>query len=266
MDLVQALILGFIQGVTEFFPISSSAHLKLAKLFLGIDAEKDLLFDLICHLGTLFACIAYLRKEIQNVFRDRTRFFLIFLALAPLIPFYFFLKPVRVHLSRIRLLGFSLIFTGLLLFFVSKKSHRKTFVNFSSQPFRRKIHDVLFIGCMQTLALIPGISRAGSTITAACFRGWHWKEAVCFSFLLAIPTILGGSALEVMKAVSSPFPLLHEPVECYLAGFVTSFLVGLISARLLFCSFEKKKTGLFAWYCLILGLTTSVYLNFFYVD
>jgi len=266
VDLVQALILGFIQGVTEFFPISSSAHLKLAKLFFGIDAEKDIFFDLICHLGTLFACILYLRKEIQKVFRDRKRFFLIFLAIIPLVPFYFFLKPVRVYFSQIQFLGFFLIFTGLLLFLLSKRSHQEAFVNISSQPFRRKINDVLFIGCMQTLALIPGISRAGSTITAACFRGWHWREAVCFSFLLAIPTILGGSLLEVMKAVSSTGLVFGEAAKCYLVGFVSSFAVGLISVRLLFWSFEKKKIRPFAWYCLILGLLTAIYLNFFYVQ
>lgn len=264
MNLAQALILGFIQGITEFFPISSSAHLKLAKFFLGLDNEKDLFFDLICHLGTLFASIFYLRKEIKNVFQDRERFLLIFLAFIPLLPFYLFFKPMSIYFSQIQFLGFFLIFTGLILFLLSKKSHQDLFVNISSHPFRKKIHDVLFIGCMQTLALIPGISRAGSTITAACYRGWHWREAVCFSFLLAIPTILGGSALETIKAVSSSNLVFHESLKCYFVGFVSSFAIGLISVRLLFWSFEKKKISSFAWYCLILGLATTIYLNFFF--
>lgn len=239
MTFFQAILLGIVQGLTEFFPISSSAHLKLARSLLG--APDDLFFDLICHSGTLLALLIFLKTEVFEVLKSVKKMALFILALTPLIPGYFFLKPVRLFLSEPHFLGYALMMTGALLFFASKKKE----VN----P-NKKWQHVVCIGVMQTMALIPGISRSGSTIAAARFCGWDWREAAKFSFLLAIPTILGGEALELMRN-SSGFSA-HS--SCYLAGFLASFSLGLISVRFIFWIYDKGKVRPFAWYCLAVGL------------
>jgi undecaprenyl-diphosphatase len=236
---IQAILLGIVQGLTEFFPISSSAHLKLARSLLG--APDDLFFDLVCHSGTLLALLIFLKKEVFEVLKSVKKMALFFLALIPLIPGYFFLKPVRLFLSEPNFLGYALMMTGALLFFASKK--REIIPN-------KKWQHVLCIGVMQTMALIPGISRSGSTIAAARFCGWDWLDAAKFSFLLAIPTILGGEALELLRGPS----VLPAKAICYGGGFLASFLLGLISVRFIFWIYETGKVRPFAWYSLAMGL------------
>lgn len=254
MSLFDAIILGIVQGLTEFFPVSSSTHLKFAKMFLGIkDPENYLLFDLFCHLGTVMAAIFFFRREIKDVFLDKKIFFLFFLALLPLIPCYFLFKPLREAESSLQ--GYCLILTAALLFSSSLiKDRPREACN------KRKFKDVLFIGAMQGMALIPGISRSGSTISAALFRGWDVKEAVRFSFLLAIPTVLGGSFLECAKIVSHSKELVFSLPACLL-GFGASLLVGLLGVRLISLVFKKKNLRPFALYCLFLGILSLIYLR-----
>lgn len=239
MTILQAIFLGIVQGLTEFLPISSSAHLKLARWLMG--APDDVLFDLVCHSGTLLALLIFLRKEVFEVLKSFKKMALFVLALIPLIPGYFLLKPLRLFLSEPAFLGYALMMTGVLLFLASKK--KDVFP-------KKKWQHVLCIGVMQTMALVPGISRSGSTIAAARFCGWDWLEAAKFSFLLAIPTILGGEALELMRRQSL------SPVHwgCYLGGFLASFALGLISVRLIFWIYKTGKVRPFAWYCLGVGL------------
>jgi undecaprenyl-diphosphatase len=247
MSFLQALILGLVQGATEFFPISSSAHLRMAKWLLGIsDGEHLLFFDLLCHLGTLFALLIYLRKEIFQVLTSLEKIKLFFLALIPLVPAYFFLKPLRVAAADPSFLGYALMISSLLLFIADRKKE------IVLQPLNtsKKWKNVLCIGLMQTIALVPGISRSGSTISAARLCGWEWKEAARFSFLLAIPTILGGQFLEMLKV----HPASGVNYECYAGGFLSSFAFGLISVRFVFWIYEKEKVRPFAWYCLAAGL------------
>ncbi|MBM3183826.1 MAG: undecaprenyl-diphosphate phosphatase [Chlamydiae bacterium] len=248
MTTLHALILGIVQGLTEFFPVSSSAHLRLAKWLLGIpDGEHLLFFDLLCHSGTLLALILYLRKDILIALANIRTVVLFTLALTPLIPAYFLLKPVRIALSNPAYLGYFLIVTSVLLFVASKWAKTKD----SSPP---KLKDVLCIGSMQAMALIPGISRSGSTIATARLLGWRWAEAARFSFLLAIPAVLGGQALEILKALRSSESLFsHVPLSSYAIGFLTSFIIGLFSVRLIFWIYEKGIVSPFAWYCLFLG-------------
>ncbi len=242
MNLVQAIILGLVQGITEFFPVSSSAHLRLAKWLLGIgDGEHLVFFDLVCHSGTLLALLLFLWRDVWEVLKSVRLMALYFLALIPLIPAYFLLKPLRLAASEPNYLGYSLMITGALLFVASKQKQ------FSSS---KKWQHVLCIGVMQTMALIPGISRSGSTIAAARFCGWEWREAAKFSFLLAIPTILGGEALEILKGSGSN----GVSFGCYAAGFLASFILGLFGVRFIFWVYETGKVKPFAWYCLGVGL------------
>ena len=245
MTFLQALVLGIVQGITEFFPVSSSAHLRLVKFFFQIpDGEHLLYFDLLCHAGTLLALIIFLRRDVLSVLTSWKQIGLFTLALAPLIPGYFFLKPVRLALSDPAYLGFALLTTSVLLFLASRQVNRP-----------QKWTDVIWIGIAQVFALIPGISRSGSTIAAARFCGWGLVDAAKFSFLLAVPTILGGEALESWKMVKGS----HEAIgivslPCYAAGFFSAFGIGLFSVRAVFWIYEKNILRPFAWYCLGAGL------------
>ncbi len=253
MSFLQAILLGLVQGITEFFPISSSAHLKLAKWFLHIpDGEHLLYFDLLLHSGTLLALLIYLRKDVLEILRDVHKIALYFVALAPLIPAYFFLKPLRIWASNPAFLGYALLISSALLFGASKKKSCPAHAQKGN-----KWKNVLCIGMMQTMALIPGISRSGSTISAARYCGWTWSEAARFSFLLAIPTILGGELLETLKG----HPAGGVSFACYLGGFIASLALGLISVRFIFWVYGQGKVRPFAWYCLILGIFSWVLFN-----
>lgn len=264
MDLLHALILGIVQGITEFFPISSSAHLHLARAIFSISENSEShYFDLTCHSGTLLALLFFLRKEIWTLIFDLQAYKRFTLALLPLVPAYFLLKPLRDAASDPAYLGYALIGTALLLFFAvaKKENFAQVCANANiSTPIECSIkyQDVLCIGIMQTLALIPGISRSGSTIAAARLLGWDWLSSARFSFLLAIPAILGGQALETYRLFShGPKDPLLLPLSHYLVGFAASFLFGLIGVRFVFHIYKLQIVSPFAWYCLLLGLSLA---------
>jgi len=250
MSLLHAILLGIIQGLTEFFPVSSSAHLKLLKMIFGL-GETSILFDLSCHLGTLFALLWFFKKEIWDLF-SKARFQLVYfsLALLPLIPSYFLLGPLRTFASQPQFLGFFLMITGAILFLGHK---------IRIQANNRPVRDALFIGTFQSFALFPGISRSASTISCAKSLGWETKDAVRFSFLLAIPTIMGGNLLEIQKLYKegqmSQLLHLHSVVS-----FITSFLVGMWIIRAAIRFLERGNLKVFAWYCVGLGMIVSIYM------
>ena len=250
MSWLHALFLGLIQGVTEFFPVSSSAHLKACKTFFNLPTgEETILFDLFCHLGTLFALIYYFRRDILEFFYYPRQLIPFMIALAPLVPFYFLLKPLREALSKPEYLGFCLIGTAAILMgasLIQKKMKAK---------FTYK--DALFIGTLQGIALIPGISRSAATIGASLLRGATPSEAVRFSFLLSIPAVSGGLFLELMKAKSH---LTSMPLTHCLIGFATAAATGLIIVRFAIPLLQRKVLRPFAGYCLIAGILLTVYL------
>lgn len=253
MNYFQALILGIIQGITEFFPVSSSAHLRIAKKLLSIpDGEHLLYFDLLCHAGTLLSLLIYLRKEIFQALKNPKEISLYFLALLPLVPAYFLLKPLRIALSNPSYLGFFLILTGGLLFTASQRKK-----NPLPDQKGKKWKNVLWIGLAQTMALIPGISRSGSTIATARFCGWSLSEGARFSFLLAIPTILGGELLETIKLIKGDSEAAGAvSLVSYAIGFIASLVVGLFSVRAVFWIYDRGIIRPFAWYCIGIGLVT----------
>jgi undecaprenyl-diphosphatase len=261
MTLIEAFIFGLLQGLTEFLPISSSAHVKLAKLFFNVESsEAQVLFDLICHLGTLLALLIFLREEIGQILRrDRQKLVRLLIATLPLIPCYFLLKPLRDYVSNPQFLGICLICTSMILFSGQKWKVRR------EHPPRSKhrISDVLWIGAMQSAALIPGISRSASTISCAKILGWEAGEATRFSFLLSIPTIIGGNCLELIKIYLSheKTPFVSLPVCA--VGLITSFVFGLVIIRFAFSFLERGNLKPFAWYCLSFGAIVTLFLNFF---
>lgn len=259
MSAFQALLIGLVQGLTEFFPISSSAHLKLAKILLHIEESGGhVIFDLACHLGTLLAVLYFLRLEIKEILlKDRKKLALLVLATLPLIPFYFLLKPLRDWASNPHFLGLFLIFTAFILFAGQRFRFRQT----RPLSFKDNIKDVLWIGTMQSVALIPGISRSASTISCAHVLGWQASDAVRFSFLLSIPTVIGGNCLELLKiALSSSTPVAFSTSSCII-GFIASGTMGFFMVGYAVRFLEKGNLKPFAWYCLGLGILATIYLR-----
>ncbi|HSX04810.1 MAG TPA: undecaprenyl-diphosphate phosphatase [Rhabdochlamydiaceae bacterium] len=252
MTWIEAFILGIVQGATEFFPISSSAHLKLAKLLFGIeDNGAHQIFNLFCHLGTLVALVSVFRKEIFDLFfTERKKLLHFILALLPLIPGYFVLHPFLCAVSTPAFLGAFLLVTSGILFLGNRCQN----LSEEKKPFR----DALYIGSAQVLALIPGISRSASTICCARFLGWTPKEAVRFSFLLSVPTIFGGSSLELFRLFYLKLPSNTSVLECSI-GFFSSFIMGMALIRFSLYWLEKGVLKPFAWYCLVIGTLTLIF-------
>jgi len=261
MSFIQAFILGIIQGITEFLPVSSSTHLTFAKQLMGIESSEWLLeFDLICHIGTLFAIVAIFGRDILKILCSPRLMTLFTIALLPLVPAYFLLKPLRLLLSHDA--GFFLIGTSLWMFAASSRFFALSPAAASlavksdcavQAPVieAAKWHNVLWIGIAQSLALLPGISRSGSTISTARMLGWEWKEAARFSFLLSVPTILGGSGMEI---VHSSHMIAAMPWNVCMIGFGASFVTGLGAIRLLFWMLNRTTLRPFAWYCMIIAI------------
>jgi undecaprenyl-diphosphatase len=259
MSFFEALILGIVQGITEFLPLSSSGHLKIFEFFFGMrDLEQYVAFDLTCHLGTLLAIFVVLWRDIFALFHsERFKIVMIMVALIPLFPVYFLMGDLlKSFMSRPEYLGFFFLTTSALLFLGSK-------IRFPSpEPGTKKTHlwQSLVVGLFQTLALCPGISRSGSTISAGRMLGWDLSKAMSFSFLLVIPTILGGVTLEFYKMFSKEFTS-HISFASYMIGFVASFVVGVASLTWLMRRCKAKSFNIFAWYCLVLGIFCIAFLT-----
>ena len=197
MTTIDAIILGIVQGLTEFLPVSSSGHLKLAQHFLGLqNLDHYLLFDLACHLGTLIAIGLFFFQAIRNLFVGQTTHLRqVVLATLPLFPLVLLMKPIEAAYAEPAYLGVFFLMTAAILFlgvYYGKTSPE-------GQRHQHVWRDALVIGSWQALAILPGVSRSGSTISGARLLGWSPQEAIVFSFLLAIPAVLGGTSLELLK-------------------------------------------------------------------
>jgi undecaprenyl-diphosphatase len=249
MHWLHALLLGIVQGLTEFFPVSSSAHLNVVKRFLGISGET-LLFDLFCHLGTLVVLLYYFRHDIKTLLiQPQQQLVPLLVALLPLIPFYFLLKPLQPFFSAY--VGYCMLGTAAFLALAERfKFQSKTLCT---------VKDSLWIGTLQAIALIPGISRSAATITGGLWRGLGAKEAVRFSFLVSLPAIGGGTLLELYQARAHLFSLTSDLPACVL-GFTTSAIIGALIIQTAIPILQKGTLKPFAWYCLIVATVLILYL------
>ena len=251
MNLLEALLLGLVQGLSEFLPISSSGHLTLVEHFLGFeDLSGMVLFGLFCHLGTLLSIVTLFGKEILKALRSKQTFFALILGTLPLVPLVWIIKPLKSLFDRLDLLGFFFLTTALLLWLGSRFGTLKK----EARPL-----DPLAVGLFQALAILPGISRSGSTISGARLLGWAPEKAVTFSFLLAIPAILGAFLLELKEALSQSVSFELMPLA---VAFLVSWAAGVVALKIVIRQTEKKNLLPFAWYCLILGTITLVYFNY----
>ena len=259
MTFIESLFLGIVQGITEFLPLSSSGHLKVFQILFGMkNLEKYVIFDLTCHLGTLLAIFFVLWREIISLFLvDRFKILMICIAILPLFPVYFLFGDfLKEFMSRPEYLGFFFLTTSLLLFLgeklrfpIPKDGGKGT-----------KILNAFIIGIFQALALCPGISRSGATISAGRMVGWKLHSAMSFSFLILIPAILGGSILELRKLFTGEITS-HISLSSYIMGFMASFVVGVIVLSWLMRRCKAGSFRIFAWYCLVLGIFCVAFLT-----
>ena len=271
MTILSSVVLGLIQGIAEFLPISSSGHLAIAEQLLGMKGVSDIpeFFDVLLHLGTLLAVfVAYwsdicaMVSEFFAGIRDiahrstptpvppaRRMILLLILGTLPL----FLVLPVKDAVESLSgnmyFVGGALIATGCLLFASDrvKKGHKS--------EKNATVADVLLVGCAQAIATCPGISRSGTTITAGCFRGFDRKFAVRYSFLMSIPAVLGANILSLKDAVAT---VIWAEVPVYLVGVAVAAAVGYACIRLLKMIADKGKFGFFAYYCWIVGVITLI--------
>jgi undecaprenyl-diphosphatase len=261
---LQAALLGVVQGITEFLPVSSSAHLILARLFFGFDGDKfGLAFDVACHVGTLIAVVIYFREEIGRMVGALPRLFdrhdadarLMWLIVVGTIPAVvaglLFKNQIEEHL-RTPAIAAAMLAAGALLFFVAEAVGTRTRPETSLT-----LGEALLIGCAQAAALIPGVSRSGATITVALFLVLRRAEAARFIFLLAIPAILGAAASEGPKLLKAG---LGDSAPLFLIGVVSSAIVGYVAVKYFIRYLGNHSIAVFAWYRLALAAATVIWL------
>ncbi len=270
--LIKSIILGLIQGLTEFLPISSSGHLVIFKSLLDMETQ-DVIWEIALHFSTLLAifCVFYKDifmmlkgtflsckklfsgKSIVDIFKDdpHTRLFLlIVIGTIPTVLIAFSFKNTFESLfNKPGIAGYMLIVTGTMLWFT-----KYDFRNISNKR-SFGVFDALIIGAVQGLAITPGISRSGTTIAAAIFRGVDRKTAARFSFLLVIPVIIGGMA----RMVKDTITLKHDEISFLIIGSVVAAISGYISLRVLIRIVNNGKLYFFSYYCWPVGLFVIFY-------
>lgn len=270
MTVFEAIIQALVQGFTEFLPISSSGHLSLVQHFFGINGEGAVTFSVILHLGTLVAVFIAFRqtiflliqeffKMVKDIFTGKFKWkemnpkrrmiMMIIISILPLFGFYIF-KDFFTSLAEdadIIVEGVGFLYTSALLF-LSAKGVKNT-----KMAAGTTVKDALTVGVFQGIALVPGISRSGSTICSGLLRGFSREYAVDYSFILGIPVILAGALSEIMGSdlltASSSVEILPLAV-----GFVLAALSGLLAIKLIKWLVKSDRFKLFGWYTLALGI------------
>jgi undecaprenyl-diphosphatase len=260
LSFIAIIFLGIIQGLTEFFPVSSSGHLVLFQNLFGMK-EPQIFVDVMLHVGTLLSLFVFLRREIFDLFkgflllvrnpkRYRTdpRVKLIFALAVALIPTvligYLFSDFFESLFASLRTVGLALIITGFYLFLTKFAGERQK--NLLLHPF--------IIGILQGAAIVPGFSRSGLTIGGAMFLGWKREEAARFSFLLSIPAILGAALFQFGKIDTS-----SQPWSIIIIGVVVSAIFGYLALALLVSVINRGKFYAFSFYCFLTGLTAIAF-------
>ena len=256
MSIWIAMLLGLVQGLCEFLPISSSGHLLLLQKMFGI-AEGQLFFTVMLHIGTLAAVLIVYRKMIWTLLRhpfQKTVLYLI-VAIIPTVIVALLFKKVSPFdrfyeaAEQGKYLGVCFLITSALLnaaeLFERPRSRRRKLQNM-------QLKDAVAVGCMQGVGVLPGVSRSGSTIVGALFTGLDRKAAADFSFLLSIPSIVGGAVLEIPDAIRQG--VSDIPWLAVIVGMVTAGVTGYLAIRLMLAAIRKKKLWGFALYTGLLGV------------
>ena len=260
MEIIDAIILGIVQGLTEFLPVSSSGHLEIGKAILGDQSipEESLLFTVVLHFATALSTIVVFRKDILEIIKglfsfkwnDDTKFIVkIIVSMIPavLIGLFFEEQLEQLFGGNILLVGSMLIVTAILLFLSDKAKNTNKKVTFNN---------AFVIGISQAVAMIPGISRSGATISTSVLLGNDKTKAARFSFLMVVPLIFGKIAKDVL---SGELTYESHNFTTLSIGFVAAFVAGLFACTWMITLVKKSKLSYFAIYCVIVGLVAIAF-------
>ena len=247
MSILEAIILGVVQGITEFLPVSSSGHLVLLQEIFGIE-NNVILFDCILHLGTLFAVLTIYRKQILNLLKNPFGEFAkkLYLSTFFTLIIVFILKDFFENAFSGTTLIFGFLTTAIFLLIAEKISQK------NKKPIKINYLSASLIGIFQGFAVTPGLSRSGTTISCAIAQGINKEDATEFSFLLSIPIIVASTLFEFIKV--SKIENLSLPLMCFIVGFLCSFLSGYLAIKIMIKTIKKAKYHYFSIYLVVLSL------------
>lgn len=266
MDLLAAALLGVVQGLTEFLPVSSSAHLILAREFFGWQATFGLPFDVACHLGTLLAVLAYFRADVAAMTRalpkifdgtagaDARRLRLIAIGTMPVVIVGGVIWSDAIeHATRTPMVAASALLVGAVLLLAIERMGTRRAGDEALTPL-----GALAIGTAQAAALIPGVSRSGATIATGMALGLSRQAAARFAFLMSVPAVAAAGAKEALELRGTP--VSSEDLAAFAVGLVTSAVVGYVTVKYFLRFLTRHRLDVFAWYRVGLALATFVWL------
>lgn len=262
MDWLQALVLGLLQGLTEYLPVSSSGHLTIGSYLFGLNGEDNLAFTVVVHVATVFSTLVVLWKEIDWILKglfkfkmnDETKYFInILISMIPvgIVGVFFKDQVEEVFGSGLLIVGCMLLVTAALLVF-----------SYYARPRQREnispLH-AFIIGLAQAVAVLPGLSRSGSTIATGLLLGNKKEKLAQFSFLMVIPPILGEALLDVVKGLKGEETFGGIDALPLIVGFVAAFVSGCVACKWMINIVKKGKLVWFGVYCAIAGAATIVF-------
>lgn len=245
MNILQAGLLGAVQGLTEFLPVSSSGHLVLMQSFMPNFSQPGVLFDAYLHFGTLLAVLVFYFKRILKL--DFNYLKILVLASIPAVVIGFLLKDyIDVIFQNTKLVGVALLISGFMNIRTDLNKETSDTVT---------VKKGFLVGLFQAFAILPGVSRSGSTIFAGTLSGLKKEKAAEFSFLLSVPAVLGANVLEIFKSGGSMILSLS-----YIVGIICSFVAGIVCIKLLLNILGSKKLKYFGYYCIAIGLLAILFI------
>jgi undecaprenyl-diphosphatase len=267
MSYFQAIILGIIQGLTEFLPVSSSGHVEIGTVLFNVSTAENLLFITVIHGATALSTIVVYRKDIGMIIKDLLQFkyndstafsFKILLSTIPVLILGMFFKDEVENLfgGRIGLVGSMLIITSLLLLFANYAKNYRKDISYGK---------AFIIGIAQALAVMPGISRSGATISTSLMLGVDREKATRFSFLMVLIPIIGAMLLDVLNMIEEPELSRGISISVLFSGFIAAFITGILACKWMISIVKRGKLIYFAIYCLLVGLT-AIGFSIFYVN
>lgn len=253
MDTLEAILLGIVQGITEFLPVSSSGHLQIAKELLGVELENNITFDVTLHAATVLSTIVVLWQELWRLvkgcfsrrFTDEQAYVLkVILSMIPAgVVGVLFADQIEALFSSLWFVGLMLLLTSALLSFAYyAKPRQKSEISY---------RDAFIIGIAQAAATMPGLSRSGSTIATGLLLGNEKSTVAHFSFIMVIPVILGKMLLDIL---SGEMAAMAVPTEALVSGFLAAFISGALACKFMIEIVKRGKLIWFALYCAIVGL------------
>ena len=264
MSILHALILGIIQGLTEFLPVSSSGHLELVKALFGDESlpKESLTFTVVLHFATALSTLVVFRKEVYEIFKGLFQFkwneelifsLKIILSMIPAVVIGVFFEEQLEALfnGRIMFVGFMLLITAALLFLADRAKKTEKKVSYTN---------AFIIGIAQAIAMLPGISRSGATISTSVLLGVDRERAARFSFLMVVPLIFGKIAKDI---IGGEISFESTQISTLGVGFIAAFIAGLFACNWMIAIVKRSKLSYFAIYCLVIGLVAIGYKLFF---